>query len=161
MTDVYISWKDTKDPQACRTNEKEFHKFSRDPARTPFQWDDSKNSGFSVADQTWLPVAKNYTKNNVKLQKSQPVSHLKVFRQLIKMRQNPTMKYGTIDMKAIDDNLFIYKREHSIPATDIFLVLLNLASSHKTVNLSSHYENLPKTMKIATISAHAKNYVLG
>lgn len=161
LTDVYVSWKDTKDPQACRTNEEDFHEFSRDPARTPFQWDDSKNSGFSTADQTWLPVAKNYTENNVKLQKSQPVSHLKVLRQLIKMRQNPTMSYGVLDMKAIDDDLLIYKRESSIPDTDVFVVLLNLAGSQKTLNLSTHYTNLPKTMKVATISTHAKNYVLG
>lgn len=45
LTDVYISWNNTKDPQACRTNPNDFHAVSRDPARTPFQWDDTKNAG--------------------------------------------------------------------------------------------------------------------
>lgn len=49
MTDVYISWKDTVDPAACRTNENDFDRISRDPARTPFQWDDSRNAGKIVA----------------------------------------------------------------------------------------------------------------
>lgn len=161
MTDVYIPWEKTKDPQALRTNEKEFDAASRDPARTPFQWDDSKNAGFSVADQTWLPVADNYTNNNVKLQMSQTVSHLKVFCQLIKLRQSPTMKYGTFDMNAVDDHLLIYKRESSAPATDIIVILLNFSGAQKTVNLTSHYGRLPKTMQVATISIHAKAYAFG
>lgn len=49
MTDVYISWKDTVDPQACRTNENDFDRVSRDPARTPFQWDDTRNAGKTMA----------------------------------------------------------------------------------------------------------------
>lgn len=48
LTDVYLSWKDTVDPQACRTNESYFQTVSRDPARTPFQWDDSVSAGNSM-----------------------------------------------------------------------------------------------------------------
>lgn len=161
MTDVYISWTDTKDPQACKTNESDYEKYSRDPARTPFQWDDSKNAGFSTADKTWLPVADNYTENNVKLQMLQPVSHLKVFRKLMELRQHPTMKYGALDLKAVDDDLLIYKRESSVSGPDVIVILLNFGGAQKTVNLRSHYGHLPKTMKVATISVHAKDYVFG
>ena len=31
MTDVWISWEDTQDPQACRTNPNIYESFSRDP----------------------------------------------------------------------------------------------------------------------------------
>lgn len=33
MTDVYISWENTVDPQACRTNPDVFHQYSRDPGK--------------------------------------------------------------------------------------------------------------------------------
>lgn len=96
MTDVYISWEDTVDPQACNTNPEMFHSVSRDPARTPFQWDSGHNAGFSTAQKTWLPLSENHTEVNVKLQKAQKRSHLKVFKSLLELRQHPTMRYGEL-----------------------------------------------------------------
>lgn len=98
MTDVHISWSDTQDPQACNTNSTVYETVSRDPARTPFQWDSGLNAGFSTAAKTWLPVAQNYTINNVQLQTQQLHSHLKVFKSLLRLRQHPTMQYGQISM---------------------------------------------------------------
>ncbi|EFN75190.1 Maltase 1 [Harpegnathos saltator] len=40
-----ISWEDTKDPQTCNAGEKNYATVSRDPERTPFQWDATKNAG--------------------------------------------------------------------------------------------------------------------
>lgn len=79
MTDGEISWEETKDPQACNTNDPiNYYKSSRDPARTPYHWDDSKNAGFSSGNSTWLPVAKNYKEVNLKQQKAATKSHYKV-----------------------------------------------------------------------------------
>lgn len=47
MTSVHLTWNETVDPQACNTNEKDYEAYSRDVARTPFQWDDTKNAGKS------------------------------------------------------------------------------------------------------------------
>lgn len=55
MTDQYISWENTVDPQACNQDKETFDSVSRDPARTPFQWDDTNNAGFSKGNSTWLP----------------------------------------------------------------------------------------------------------
>lgn len=46
MADYFnISWEATQDPQACNADKQSYQKFTRDPCRTPFQWDDTKNSG--------------------------------------------------------------------------------------------------------------------
>lgn len=161
MTDVFLTWDQTKDPQACRTNKNDYHTVSRDPARTPFQWDSTKNSGFSLADETWLPVAENYTKNNVELQLEQPFSHLNLFRRLINLRENPTMKYGKMDIQAIDSDLLVYKREMANGAGDVFLIILNLGGTEKAVNLTDNFQNLPTKMTIKVISTHAEKHKAG
>lgn len=170
MTDVYISFKDTVDPQACRTNEQDFEKVSRDPSRTPFQWDDSDNAGFSKAAKTWLPLATNYTINNVELQKSEDLSHFKVFQTLIRLRQNPTMKYGGFQIKAFQDNVLVYKRQMKKRKTqqiesqhsDIFVVLLNLGASEATVRLNCLFKGvLPRKMKVAVASINSKSLRIG
>lgn len=40
-----ISWKETQDPQACNAGEEHYKEHSRDPNRTPFQWDNTTNAG--------------------------------------------------------------------------------------------------------------------
>lgn len=48
MEDVWISWEDTQDPQACNgADETTYESSSRDPERTPFQWDASTSAGES------------------------------------------------------------------------------------------------------------------
>ena len=47
---------------------KELYKdFSRDPCRSPMQWNLRKNAGFSEANSTWLPVHPEYKQINVKV----------------------------------------------------------------------------------------------
>lgn len=40
-----ISWEDTQDPEACNAGKENYTSVSRDPERTPFQWDTTKNAG--------------------------------------------------------------------------------------------------------------------
>lgn len=96
MTDVHISWEDTVDPQACVTDQDFYHYVSRDPARTPLQWNSDHNAGFSTANKTWLPLAESYADKNIELQMAQSQSHLKVFKALLELRSHPTMRYGTL-----------------------------------------------------------------
>lgn len=48
MSDQWISWEDTIDPQACNQNKDNYDTLSRDPARTPFQASRFKGRGFAV-----------------------------------------------------------------------------------------------------------------
>ena len=47
---------------------------SRDSARTPVQWSNAKNAGFTTAEDTWIEVNPNYTTINVEQQDSDPHS---------------------------------------------------------------------------------------
>ena len=111
MSDVKISWNDTVDPQACITNATVFEQYSRDPVRTPFQWDDSKNAGFSTGNKTWLPISPNYKSVNVKIQKMGTKSHLKVFQKLCSLRKDPSFNiHGAFEPKLISNDILTYKR---------------------------------------------------
>ncbi|XP_055372531.1 maltase A1-like [Condylostylus longicornis] len=154
LTDVYISWEDSIDPQACNSDPDHYFSFSRDPARTPFQWDDTKNSGFSTANKTWLPVADNYSENNVKLQLLKPRSHLKVFLDLVQIRKHPSFQEGDIEVKVVD-NVLVYKREN--PGDIPFIVVLNLDKEGKNLNLRSLFPRIADELVVVTNSVQSEH----
>ncbi len=70
---------------------------TRDGARTPMQWNDSVNAGFSFGKnvESWLPVHQNYTEVNVDRELKDPDSILNFYRKLIKARkQNEALRIG-------------------------------------------------------------------
>jgi glycosidase len=110
MKDQFISYEDTLDPQGCQMGPDRYEKFSRDPARTPMQWDDTFNAGFSTSDTTWLPMGENYPTVNVKLQKENLVSHLNIYRTLVALRQEASVLYGSYDFPIVDEDAFTLTR---------------------------------------------------
>jgi alpha-glucosidase len=154
MENVFISWEDTQDPQACNTNDTEnYYEFSRDPARTPFPWDDSKNAGFSNASKTWLPVGdtnNKYKTVNVKAQLEAPNSHLKIFKKLVQLRKFPVMRSGDyVGSLLNNENVYIFKREYK---DDMVFVILNFAKTDEEINLKSEFGKAPAEMKVYTSS---------
>lgn len=73
-------------------------RMSRDNARTPVQWSNKGNAGFTTG-KPWLKVNSNYTKINVESQEAQPDSVLNYYRKLTALRKSPEYKevftYGT------------------------------------------------------------------
>jgi alpha-glucosidase len=66
----------------------------RDGCRSPMQWNDSRNAGFSAADP-WEPVSPNYSFRNVEAQKSDPNSLFNFYRRLISLRKElPALRNG-------------------------------------------------------------------
>ena len=63
---------------------------SRDKSRTPMQWSNNPNGGFSPADmETWLPVNPNYKKGiNVRDQEHNPDSLLNYYKRLLRVRKD-------------------------------------------------------------------------
>lgn len=151
MTNVHVSWADTLDPQACNTNSTVYHENSRDPARTPMQWDQTLFSGFSTTTgKTWLPVSPNYKTVNVASQELSPRSHLKVFKRLIQLRNEPSMITGTYEPILIGDDILIYKRQAQ--GNNPYVIVLNFGTTAQTVNLKSLFSVLPDRIQVVTSS---------
>ena len=67
---------------------------SRDSARTPVQWDSTKNAGFT-SGTPWLPVNENYREINVADQEKDPNSLLNYYKAAIQLRKSLTsVRYG-------------------------------------------------------------------
>ncbi|CAF3320971.1 unnamed protein product [Rotaria socialis] len=75
------------------------HMTGRDNARTPMQWDDSLNAGFSTAQQTWIGVNPNYVRINVAQQEKDETSVLNFYKRLIRLRkEHDLFTYGIYDL---------------------------------------------------------------
>ena len=76
---------------------KAVNQYSRDNARTPFQWDDTENAGFTKGTP-WLKVNPNYKEINEKAQEKDKDSVLNCYRKLATLRKDPeyqdTFVYG-------------------------------------------------------------------
>lgn len=146
MTNVHLTWEETVDPQACNTNPDVYEQNSRDPCRTPFPWDDTKNAGFSTGDKTWLPVGDNYKKVNVRAQEEAVNSHLKIFRRLTKVRKQPVFRQGSFEgVLANSDNVYVYLRHYG---NDYAVDVLNFGKSTETVNVRNVFAVAPNAMKV-------------
>lgn len=85
-----------------------------------------------------------------------------MFRDLADLRENPTMKYGGLQIDAIDTEILVYKRSiENDSNADIIVVILNLEGSKKTINLNDKLSDLPAKMKVVTSSIHSKTLVKG
>ena len=59
--------------------------FGRDPERTPMQWDNTKNAGFTTA-RPWLPLAATWEQCNVAVEADDADSLLSFYRALLQLR---------------------------------------------------------------------------
>ncbi|MFT3891501.1 MAG: alpha-amylase family glycosyl hydrolase [Anaerolineales bacterium] len=139
MENVPIPREYIQDPPAV--NQPEIaHLFGRDPERTPMQWDDSPNAGFSAPNvkRLWLPLAENYKTVNVECQLKDKKSFLNFFRALMDYRKmSPALKVGSyrsFDPKSEEakKNCFIYERKAD---TEHLLVALNFSGKEQRIEL--------------------------
>lgn len=117
-------------------------RYSRDNARTPVQWDNSVNAGFS-REAPWIPVNPNYKRINVASQIQDPESLLSYYKRLTALRKNPaykeTLVYGDF-VPYMEDrhNLMAYYRK----GDKTLLVLGNFQKTPQTVKLPAPYKEI-------------------
>ena len=116
-------------------------KFSRDNARTPMQWSDEANAGFTTG-KPWLKVNPNYTSINAADQLEDPDSVRSFYKELIALRKDPdykeTVVYGELKPYLEEQhNLMAYYRK----GEQTLLVIGNYQMEEQTVELPSEYHS--------------------
>jgi alpha-glucosidase len=131
MEQVAISREDVRDP---------FEKnvpgqgLGRDGCRTPMQWDDGDNAGFSQA-KPWLPLSAAYREQNVAQQQRESSSIYWLHRRLLKLRKaRPALVFGSYHPVTARGDLLIYGRQVE---GESLLVALNLGPEPTDVSFAA------------------------
>lgn len=112
---------------------------ARDNARTPFQWDNSPNAGFTTG-KPWIKINPDYTTVNVAAEEANPESVLNYFRKAVRLRKEyKAIKYG--NYRLLDEKnpfIYAYLREQE---EELFFIALNFTPQPATMELSFKMEN--------------------
>jgi glucan 1,6-alpha-glucosidase len=107
--------------------------FNRDQARSPMQWDDTAQAGFT-AGKPWLPVNDDYPKINVEQQVADPRSVFAIYQQLIQLRHTQAIlqsgKFAIVS--GIPDQVMAYTRSLN---NVTWLIVANFSQKPMTVDL--------------------------
>jgi Glycosidases len=117
--------------------------YSRDRCRTPMQWSQAANAGFSPEGvQTWLPVNPNYAQGvNVADQQTDPDSMLNFYKRLLQVRkQSPALFEGDYQPLAETSNAYFAFLRRSPEQT--CLVILNLSDQPHTLGFDFESQEL-------------------
>jgi alpha-glucosidase len=132
---------DVRDPIGIRGWPREK---GRDGERTPMQWDDGPQAGFSTSSHPWLPVTGNYRTVNVRSESSDPGSLLNWYRELIALRRNnAALRSGrTVLLAPNDPHVLAYAR---IAGDRVVVVALNLSAQPQICALGLAAANITGT----------------
>ena len=127
------------------------HRKSRDNARTPMQWDDSENAGFTTG-RPWIGVNPNYTEINAAAALADPDSVLHYYRRLIGLRKaNRVVVEGAYEL-ILDDDPAIYAFTRG-DGEDRLLVILNFTGGTPDFVLPGHLPPTGASLLIANYPA--------
>ncbi|MFL2099796.1 glycoside hydrolase family 13 protein [Desemzia sp. FAM 24101] len=106
----------------------------RDNARTPMQWSESKNGGFTQGEP-WLHVNPNYSDINVEAALANPNSIFYTYQKLIKLRkENPIIIWGKFKLLLPNHpKIFAYER---IYKEETWIVVANMSESYVSFSLN-------------------------
>ncbi len=106
---------------------------SRDNARTPMQWDDSLNAGFT-SGTPWLQVCDRYKEINVKNDLEDPDSIFRYYQKLIRLRkENKVIQEGTF-RQLLEDHTSVFAFQRTLGTEDV-VVLANFYGNEAEITL--------------------------
>jgi len=111
---------------------------TRENSRTPVQWSDARNAGFSDCEP-WFPINDNYHKVNVLSQEEDENSLLNFYRRLLRFRrENPIVLYGEyIEYMPEDKDFYVYERRYEGKR---LLVICAFSSEQLRFNAPAHID---------------------
>ncbi len=110
----------------------------RDNSRTPMQWNDSHQAGFSTAEQTWLGINQNYKSINVEKQEQESDSILAYYRAMIQLRKSSeVLVYGSYDL-VLNEHEQIYAYTRTLDQEQ-YVILVNVTAEEATFELECLY----------------------
>ena len=111
----------------------------RDNARTPMQWDESNNAGFSTG-QPWLAVNPNYEEINVQEALANPDSIFYTYQKLVQIRkENSWLIRADFELLDTADKVFAYIRKDGDRR---FLVVANLSNENQTFSVEGKIKSI-------------------
>lgn len=119
----------------------------RDNARTPMQWNDSANAGFTTGTP-WIEVNRNYVSVNAEEAIADPDSVFHYYRKLIQLRKNNgIMVYGRYDL-ILEEHEQIYAYTRSLGG-EKWLIMLNFSADEADFELPDHLRHRDREVMIA------------
>ena len=111
---------------------------SRDNARTPMQWSDEENGGFTKGTP-WIKINPNYTTINEKEQMEREDSVFHYYQKLISLRKKePVIVYGTFALlMPEDEDIFMYTRTYE---QEKLLVICNFSQKERELEIPEEWE---------------------
>lgn len=127
---------------------------SRDNSRTPMQWDNSANAGFTTGTP-WIKVDERYPDINVQSQINDPFSVYHHYRQLITLRQQiEVLTDGTYErLDQSHSQIFAYTRSNS---HERIIVISNFSADQAVFQLPEHI-----TQQYSSDQLHAATLLIG
>jgi oligo-1,6-glucosidase len=112
--------------------------FSRDNARTPMQWDSSRNAGFTTGTP-WLPVNPNHRTVNADVQRSDPDSVFGYYRRLIDLRhREPVVRHGDFTM-LLPDHPYVYAFTRELDDVEL-VVAGNFSHEEQPISVDADWD---------------------
>ena len=147
--EVKNMWKEYVEHRGYSPEEfmKAVHYIARDNNRTPIQWDDSENAGFTTGTP-WIGVNPNYKEINVKNTLANKNSIFYYVKELIKLRhENLIAVYGDFKEYMEDsESLYVYERNFE---GKTMLVILNFTGEEQNFEIPEKFKNMNSKLYIS------------
>ncbi len=135
----------------------QIRRVGRDNSRTPMQWDNTKNAGFTKG-KPWIKINENYKDINVVEAQQDENSILNYYKSLIKLRKDSDiLNYGQFkEILNEDKQIFAFYR---ILENDKILVLLNFSDKKSKIDVTNEIDELSNGMYDILLSNYNKTSI--